>query len=89
MGRVNIEGWRTISQLTKLLLAVEPEIPNNDNELADECNPERSRSHRAPLQPLLEVPLTRIWKDAFRTNPIRGSGTSNHHTDRPDNLRKC
>jgi hypothetical protein len=35
-------GYRTQKeyQLTKLLLAVEPEIPNNNDKLAYECNPE-------------------------------------------------
>ena len=56
-------GGEENDRLTKLLLAIEPEIPNDDDELASECNPEGGRSHGAPTQPILEVPLSRIWKD--------------------------
>ncbi len=73
---VNVGGAQQINQLTKLLPAVEPEIANDDDELANECNPERSGSHRTPTQSiLLKVPFSRVWKDAFWTNPVRGSGT--------------
>lgn len=41
---VNTEGLtpEAMHGLTKLLLAVEPEIPNNDDELTGKCNPEGS-----------------------------------------------
>jgi hypothetical protein len=50
-------------QLTKLLPAVEPEIPNDDDELASKCNPEGGRSHWASFQSILEIPRPRIWED--------------------------
>jgi len=50
-------------RLTKLLPAVEPEIPNDDDELASKCNPEGGRSHWASFQSVLEIPRPRIWED--------------------------
>ena len=35
-------------QLTELLLAVEPEVPRDDDELADQGYPEQRRRDRAP-----------------------------------------
>ena len=36
--------------LTKLLLAVEPEVADDNNDLANQCYPEWRRSHRTSLQ---------------------------------------
>ena len=88
--RINT-GYRTRRkyQLTKLLLAVEPEIPNNNDKLAHERNPEGGRSHWTSSQSFPKVPSSRVWEDTFRTNPIRSSGTGDHYTHRTNDLREC
>ncbi len=85
------KGYRTQKdyQLTKLLLAVEPEIPNNNDKLAHERNPEGGGSHWASSQSFPKVPSSRVWEDTFRTNPIGGSGTGDHYTHCTNDLREC
>src|SRR6266478_6540945 len=71
--------WKQIAdERTKLFLAVEPEVSNNDDQLTDQSDPERWFGHRAIFQPVrFEVPGGDIREDSSGTDPVWCSCTSN------------
>lgn len=44
---VSIDRYPRSAALTELLLAIEPEVSYDDNNLTHHCDPERPRRHRA------------------------------------------
>jgi len=77
------------SRSGKLLLAIEPEVTNDDDDLAYQCQPERSGSHGTSFQPILEIPSSHIWENAPGANSIWGCCPGDHYTNRANNLSKC
>ena len=71
---------------TKLFLAVEPEVTDNDHELADEGDPERRGRKWTAHEAVLKVPLCRVWEDAPRPYTIRCCRARDHDTYRTNNL---
>ena len=74
--------------LTKLFLAVEPEVTDDDYELANEGYPERRGCQWATLEAVLEVPLRCVRENALWTYPVWCSCASDHDADRTDHLRE-
>ena len=73
---------------TKLLLAVEPEVANNNDYLTYHGYPEWCGSHRRALEAVLEVPLGGIGEDALGSDLVGCCCASDHDTDGTDDLRE-
>ena len=73
---------------TKLLLAVEPEVANNNDYLTYHGYPERRGRHRRAFEAILEVPLGSIGEDALGSDLVGSSCARDHDTDGADDLRK-
>ena len=74
---------------TKLLLAIEPEVTNNNHQLADEGDPENRESDHALANAVREAPLRCVGEDLDRSLPIRcdSSGDDDNHSAKQ--LREC
>lgn len=77
-----------IEALTELLFPVEPEVADNDDDLAYECNPEDRGCHWAALESLLKVPCRGIGEDTARAYAVRSCSSRNHDADTSNDLSK-
>lgn len=69
-----------------MFFAVEPEVTEYNDDLADQRYPEWSGSHRAALETLREVPCSDIREHAPWTDAVWRSCAGGHNTDRPNDL---
>lgn len=74
---------------TKLLFAVEPEVSDNNDDLAYQGKPERSGRHRTSSQAVFKVPSSHVGENAPGADSIGSSRTSNHDTNGTNDLSKC